>query len=109
MAVPCDEHGGRTNNFPLFVDIDRVTRVCKCRRCPVSNFYKRQTIAVEHDEVDFATTGVEITSNRSKVAVDQEVKRQLFCLPAYSSCGSVSHGASSAASGVIGVPSSLMS
>ena len=107
--VSCDVHGGSTNDFSLLVVIDCMTRRRERSRSAIPYFDKRQAVPIQHDQVDFTAAAVEVSRNGTEILSDQIIERQLFSLTTYSSCIARSHGASSAASGAISVPSSLMS
>ncbi len=89
--------------------VDCVARRRECSRCAIPYFDKCQAVVIKHDEVDLAATAVEIPRDGEETLADEIVKCQLLCQSAYSSCVAEFHGASSAASGAIKDPSSLMS
>ncbi len=103
------EYGGGANNFPLFVMIDGVTGARKRCRFAKTDLDENETIIVQHDEINFAAAVTEISGDGTQALLQQMLKRELFGLLAYSSCCSISHGASSDALGAIGSPSSLRS
>ena len=107
--ISCDEHCCCPNDLSLLVMVDGVARMREYSGCPISHFDECQAVAIEHDQVDFAATAVEVSGDGAEVLIDEKIKRQLLCLTAYISCAAESHGASSAASGTIKLPSSLMS
>lgn len=107
--VSCDVHGGSANDFSLLAMIDCVAGRRERSRSAVPYFDKRQAVPIQHDQIDFATAAVEVSRNGTEILIDEIIERQLFGLTTYSSCTARSHGASSAASGAIGVPSPLMS
>ena len=104
-----DIHGGRSNDFSLFMMIDRVARRRERSRCAIPYFDKCQAIDVKHDEVDLATSAVKISHDGDQTQFDEIVERQLLCLTTYNSCTGEFHGASSATSGTIKDPSLLIS
>jgi len=107
--VSCDVHGGSANDFPLLAMIDCMAGGRERSTSAIPNFDKRQAVPIEHDQVDFATAAAEVPRNGAEIPSDEIVERQLFSLTAYRSCTARSHGASSAASGAISVPSPLRS
>ena len=70
---------------------------------------KGTTANVASQAAKLSAAAMKIPRDRSEVVTQQKLECQLLRVPTYISCRSGSHGASSAASGTMRVPSSLTS
>jgi hypothetical protein len=70
MAVCCNKHGSRTNDFPLFAGINSVASRRESRRRTVPDLDKDQAALVQHDEIDFATSAAEVSNDWPQTVFD---------------------------------------
>ncbi len=82
MAMSCRKQGSRPNKLLLLTTIHRQPRRGECARATATHFDKREAVAVEHDQVDFAGSAAKIACHGAQAPGDQEAKRLLFGVPA---------------------------
>ncbi len=72
------EHCCRFRDLDLLASIDRECCARKTVRSAVTNFDKDETLACEHDQIDFADTAAKISTDRFQAMTSKESECELF-------------------------------
>ncbi len=69
-----EEHGGGAGKLALFATVHSQARVNETGCAAETNFDEYEAVNIEHDEVDFAASGPEVSDHRAQSALDQVVE-----------------------------------
>ena len=105
----CEKNGSSSDQLALLVNVNRESGARKIVGRAITHFDKYKTIPVQHNQVDFTKTGVEVLTDQGQALAQQILVGLVLGVCAYNSRGSSSHDSSSAASGNNNSGSSLRS
>ncbi len=86
-AVSRDECSGGANKLLLFSMVNSVASGRKCGGCSGTYFDERQTITLDHYEVDFAAAAAIVSAHGRESLPEQIAQRDLFRTLAFYRCG----------------------
>lgn len=109
LPVPGNVHCRSADDFALLAGIDGLAGWDEIFGRAITNFDECQTVAVQHDQVNFTAATTEVACDRSQSLRDEKVEYLLLRRSAYNSRSSECHADGSAASGITGWPSLLIS